>query len=858
MAMAPGTKLGPYEITAPLGAGGMGEVYRARDTRLDRDVAIKVSVERFTDRFAQEARSIAALNHTNTCHLYDVGPNYLVMELVEGETLQGPLTFEQALPVIHQLIDGIEAAHDRNIAHRDLKPANIKITPDGVVKILDFGLAKAAAPEPEGSPEVSPTQTIGTTKAGTILGTAAYMSPEQARGKTADKRSDIWSFGAVVYELLTGKKTFEGESVVETLGAVINKEPDFAAVPERARPLLEWCLEKDRKKRLQAIGDARRLVNQPAAAQPSATRSRPWIHWALAAAAIVALAAGWFAAGYFRKPPPRRVATFTIDAPDGTFFGENALSPDGRQIALVALTASSTQLLIRSLDNLSFRPIAGTEQMSTGSLVWSPDSRKLAFVQQGQIKILDVSSGAVRSISRAERPSLSDWGENGMILFSAGAVNEQEQVFQVPATGGPAKPLLPVDARRNEVAQGDAYFLPGGKQVIYYSAAQTEPGVYVASLSGAPRKFVTNSGVGAEQFFRDPDTGKSYLFFCEVECEVQQFDTGALRLIGDPYPVGQQNRVRYGSFSASGLTFVPRDQNRIKLAWYSREGKEMGVEAAPASLYSHELSPDNKQLGLEVTTEPRGFGDIWTQDLVRGSRQRLTSDPGWEYTQRFWPDGSRIAYMSSHDNPLRWNLVIKPTNGAGSEDLVLESPVMLFLDDISPDAAFLLYTRWVTPFSLWLLPMADRKPVLFHSSSGHSQQGRFSPDGHWIAYASTDSGAPEIQVLDFEAATAQHTKGELTVVSTGGGSFPRWSRDGKELFYIASDNSLMSVPVKTAGRFTAGKPEKLFRLPTLGYFYRIPYAVANDSRRFLVAAPERSEASNRLVVVTNWLETLTK
>jgi Tol biopolymer transport system component len=858
--------LGPYEILALIGVGGMGEVYRARDTRLDRDVAIKISAEKFTERFAREARSIASLNHTNACHLYDVSPDYLVMEYVEGHTLAGPL--DDALPIIRQLIDGIEAAHEKNIVHRDLKPANIKITPDGVVKVLDFGLAKACAPEPEGNPEASPTLTMQATVAGAILGTAGYMAPEQARGKTADKRADIWAFGVVVYELLTGKRPFQGETAIEILGAVINKEPDWSIVPQPAQRLLKWCLEKDRKQRLQDIGDARRLLDEPAEPPPAIGLGR-WVAWAAAAAVMLAASAGWFAANYLRKPQQRGVVTFTIDPPAEKYIGEASVSPDGRQVALLTGTGlADSQIQIRTLDNLSLRPLPGTEQTRLGSIVWSPDSRRLAFVQGNQIKSVDLLTGAVRTLSTAENISPSDWGENGMILVEAAASGGQKQVFQVPASGGPAKPAIPLDAGRKESSQTDPYFLPGGKQIIYSSKAQTESGLYVASvdkglgsaLAGSQRRFVPSSGSGEFQgLLRDPETGESYLVFCDVECAIQQFDTSALRLTGDPYPIPQASRVRGTSVAAAGLAFVPADPSRIRLAWYSRDGKELEVVSAPDSLYSHELSPDNKQLGLELLTPPRGRGDIWTQDLVRGSRQRITSDPGWEFTQRFWPDGSKIAYMWFRENPRRWNLATKPTNGAGKEDLVLESPEMIFLDDISPDGAFLLYYSYSSPHALWLLPLADRHAVLFHTSSGDSNFGRFSPDGRWIAYASTDSGASEIQVLDFDSTAAHHTKGELTVVSIGGGRYPRWSADGKELFYLTPDNTLMSVPVKTSGGFTAGKPAKLFRLPVRrGANYRNPYAVSADSRRFLVAVPEAGEAPNRLVVITNWMESLIK
>src|SRR5579863_9609933 len=372
MAYAVGDKLGPYEILALIGKGGMGEVYRAHDSRLNRDVAIKVSNAQFTERFTREARAIAALNHTNICHLYDVGPNYLVMEYVEGQDLHGPMDFDDTLPIIQQLIDGIEAAHEKGIVHRDLKPANIKITPEGVVKILDFGLAKAMEPPPseEGNPANSPTLTIGATQAGTILGTAAYMAPEQAKGKAADKRSDIWSFGVVLYEMLTGQRLFQGESAVEILGGVLNKEPDLSAAPQRVHKLLRWCLEKDRRQRLASISDARRLLNRDgdgadlsAATAPSHSQFG-WVAWGVAAVLLLAFA--MLGLVHFRETPPKQQSyRFQIAPPPNTRFTTFRLSPDGRYVAFIA-TGEQTRgagqggLWIRALDSLESRQVAGT------------------------------------------------------------------------------------------------------------------------------------------------------------------------------------------------------------------------------------------------------------------------------------------------------------------------------------------------------------------------------------------------------------------------------------------------------------------------------------------------------------------
>ena len=417
MPIAAGTMLGPYEILAPIGAGGMGEVYRARDTRLNREVAVKVSAQQFNERFAREARSIAALNHNNVCHLYDVGPNYLVMELVEGETLAGPMKLERALPVIRQLIDGIEAAHEKNIIHRDLKPANIKITAAGVVKILDFGLARTAdGARDEASPENSPTITIGSTQAGTILGTASYMSPEQAKGKTATRRSDIWSFGVVVYELLTGKRAFDGETVVETLGAVLNKDPDWTIVPPQAQRLLRRSMEREPSRRLGSIGDARWMLeeglNAPApqaAPPPSRFNNAGWIVGAVMTVALAALA---FV--HFREKPAADpgVARFTIAPPEGAVLTLNnpnspqvAVSPDGREIAFIANERTAPgSLWVRPLNSLTAQRLDRTEGAELP--FWSPDSQFIAFFQDGKLKRIPVSGG---SPSRCRFLRLKRW-----------------------------------------------------------------------------------------------------------------------------------------------------------------------------------------------------------------------------------------------------------------------------------------------------------------------------------------------------------------------------------------------------------------------------------------------------------------
>jgi len=453
MSLAAGTTLGPYEILAPIGAGGMGEVYRARDTRLNRDVAIKVSQERFSDRFEREARAVAALNHPNICHLYDVGPNYLVMELIEGQSPKGPLPLEKALEYARQIADALEAAHEKGIVHRDLKPANIKITPEDKVKVLDFGLAKTIQSDGQSySSEDSPTFTINLTQAGVILGTAAYMSPEQARGKTVDKRADIWSFGVVLHELLTGHRPFQGEDLSETLASVMKDQPDLGAVPAKVRRLLESCLEKDPKKRLRDIGDAWRLLEDPAPASPKPPRK--WM-WAAALLALIASAVAIF--DLTRPSPPAEPYRLSINPPPGLKFefaanqGGSAISPDGRKLAFVA----GDELWIRPLDSDTAAKVPGTQ--AAYYPFWSPDQRSIAFFVHAKLMRTDLPSGPVTELAQLETSGrCGSWNAEGAILLAETLL----PIFRVPSTGGKPVALTKLDESRGETATISRAFFP--------------------------------------------------------------------------------------------------------------------------------------------------------------------------------------------------------------------------------------------------------------------------------------------------------------------------------------------------------------------------------------------------------------
>lgn len=506
MTISAGMRLGPYEIIAPIGKGGMGEVYRALDPRLGREVAIKVSAEQFSERFEREARAIAALNHPNICQLYDVGPNYLVMEYVEGAEPRGPMPVEEALRIAKQIADALEAAHEKGIVHRDLKPANIKVKQDGTVKVLDFGLAKVATPSGAATdPSNSPTLTIAATEAGMILGSAGYMSPEQARGKEVDKRADIWAFGVVLYQMLTGERLFEGDTVSDTLAAVLRKEPDFERVPVKVRRLVTRCLEKDPKKRLRDIGDAWQLLEEPSARMEAPRRSK--LPWAIAAVLLIAL--GGLSFVHFREMPPAPMAMrLPIALPGFRSFYSLALSPDGGTLAFNALPAVGLgQIYLRSLDSSDIRPLSGTVGARTP--FWSSDGRSLGFFLGGKLKIVSASGGPAQTLCDSGLGSGGTWNRDGVILFANAVSN---QIVRVSAAGSTCIPLLkPTNNARYSAPE----FLPDGDHFLYVSdggGEESQAGVYLGSLENPEgRRILADQ---SSVLYAPPQSPIKSLIFC--------------------------------------------------------------------------------------------------------------------------------------------------------------------------------------------------------------------------------------------------------------------------------------------------------------------------------------------------------
>ena len=820
MSLEAGTKLGPYEILTAIGKGGMGEVYRAQDTRLHRDVAVKVSNAEFSERFTREARSIAALNHPNVCHLYDVGPNYLVLEYVEGETLKGPLSFEDALPILRQLIDGIEAAHEKNIIHRDLKPANIKITPEGVVKILDFGLAKAAEPETaSGDPENSPTLTMGSTQAGAILGTAAYMPPEQAKGKKADRRSDIWSFGVVVYELLTGKRPFGGETVVEILGAVLNKEPDLSKAPPQAERLLRWCLEKDRKDRLGSISDARILLEggfAPARdASPSVSGRARRLAWPAAAALLlIAAAAGWGMWWSATRPVERSPMRLSVDlGPEAVRSPaiSAVISPDGTRIAYSGrLSQGLMQLFTRRLDQAVATRIAGSESTYLFPF-FSPDGEWIGFFNDIDAKKVSTQGGAPITIGRMPDGAYgASWGDDGNII-----IGTVRGLMRMPAAGGAAQPL-----KKDVAVQILPQVLPGARAVLFNSSAASNSNfenldINVVDLQSGETKTLIRGGYWPRYLATSAAAGH-LVYMSQGTLFGVAFDPRNLEIRGSPVPllddIAASADVNDGggqfAFSDTGtfLYLSGRVGNApFPVQWLDAAGKPTPLLPQPGSYGTPRLSPDGKKLAY--TAAGAKGNDVWVYELDRDTPTQLTfTAPGGQ--ELAWAaDSKHLVYG---DGSAMWWI---RADGSGQPVQLVEkmaNPRPGSFAPLSANEARLAFAPSTGLPDIWTLPIdlsdperpkpGKAEPFLMEPQVVEVDPV-FSPDGKFLAYASNESGAEEVFVRPFPG------PGGKWKISTAGGKFPAFSRGSHELFFLGGDDRIMVVSYSTTGdSFTAGRP----------------------------------------------------
>jgi Tol biopolymer transport system component len=851
LALKPGGTLGNFQIIASIGRGGMGQVWKARDLRLGRNVAIKTSDKRFSYRFEREARSIAALNHPNICTLHDVGPNYLVMELVEGPTLaeriaQGPIPLEEALGLAGQIADALEVAHEKGIVHRDLKPGNIKITCDGSVKILDFGLAKSEVQQ-----AVTPDSPTLLSSAGMILGTASYMSPEQARGQPVDKRTDIWAFGVVLYELLTGEKLFEAETVSDTIAAVLTKQTDLTKVPKRVRHLLDRCLAKDPKRRLRDIAEWSELLDSEQALLPAAAPKTPWIVAGIFAG-MFGLALASLALLYFReKPAQMPVTRLALEPPENASFSPYlgvsvvpAVSPDRQRIAFAAHTRDGrTQLWVRSLDSVSAQPLAGIDAASLP--FWSPDSKSIGFFSKGKLNRIDANGGPVLALADAGNPRGASWSSQGLIVFAPAITGV---LRKVSAAGGAVSDAGKLSS--GEPSQRWPWFLPDGKHFLF-----------AAGLSGVSRKAIRlgllDSTESTKLLEADSDAiySAGYLLFLRGDTLMAQpFDPRNLRLSGEALPVVEhvQNgqNTSFGAFSASanGLLAYAGGSAEFELGWFDRKGNRIGSLGEAAQFNRLNFSPDRNSLAVSITTGSNT--DIWLYDVASGLRTRFTFDPANETDAVWSPDGRTIAFSSSRKGHL--DLYRKSANGSGAEEPLYIDNLEKYPQGISPDGKFLLYYTIgdaKTGNDLWILPgplgpPGTAKSYSFLQSQSNELNGEFSPDGHWVAYTSDETGRFEVYVMPFPG------PGGKRQISTEGGQTPRWRRDGKELFYIALDQKLMAAEITTKdGEIQHGEVRPLFGPLPVGNGYQ--YDVSADGQRILAITP-RQNVSEPLTIVQNW------
>ena len=858
--MSPQESIAHYRITSKLGEGGMGEVWRATDTKLNREVAIKVlpaalaNNAHYMARFEREAQVLAALNHPNIATVYGIEQGALVMELVEGANLHGPLPLDEAISIARQIATGLEAAHEKGIIHRDLKPANIKITPAGVVKILDFGLAKSVVESSAaaGNLTISPTMSLEMTRAGVILGTAAYMSPEQARGKAVDKRTDIWSFGVVLYEIVTGKRLFEGEDLGEILASVVKERLDLTGVSPKIRRLLERCLEKDPQKRLRDIGDMEFLLAETPAPITATAPLRSWLRWIAATAILAAGIAGlaFFAAPHFREKPPAMVK-FVIPPPENGRLDESrppAVSPDGRRIAFLANVDGKRMVWVRDLDSLDAHMLPGTQ--NTGSLIWSPDSTQLAFVSGTKLMKIAVTGGPVTTlVNGSVANNLGAWGPNGVILFA-----KDRLLARVSAAGGTPSPVTELDTSRREAAHGAPEFLPDGHHFLYVARSPdlVEYTMMVGDLQSKDEKPVLQAA-DSHAVYVEP----GYLLFVrEHALLAQPFDAAKLQTTGDAMPVVEQvdtaGPTRYFHASRNGtLAYASGGAGTgSQITWYDRSGKAVGTVGKPVENETPRLSPNGKMVASGRTDQQTRRHDIWLTDLVRGSEQRLTFAGNNRYP--VWsPDGLRVAY-SQHD---KQKVAVRSADGTGQEE-ILESAFRLPMD-WTRDGRYLVSTTSSdnpkTGNDLWALPLAEGKPagnpVPLRETEFNESHGRVSPDGHWLAYQSNETKRNEVYVVGFPSLNGHWQ------VSVDGGRCPVWSRDGRELYFVSTNNKMMAAEIKPGPQFEASVPKPLFDV-RLGNGVA-SYDVSADGR-FLIATPVEQSASVPMTVVLNWQAALKK
>ena len=907
MPLSSGTKLGPYEIQSALGAGGMGEVYRARDTRLDRTVAIKIlsahlsANSELAARFEREARSISSLNHPHICHLYDIGTQdgtaYLVMEYLEGETLadrlrKGPLPLKQALDFAIQITDALAFAHRAGILHRDLKPGNVMLTPSGA-KLLDFGLAKSSAPlAGSGAAAISsmtpstPTMTIAElttpakalTEKGTVVGTFQYMAPEILHGAEADARSDIFSLGCVFYEMFTGRRAFEGKSQLSVMTSILEKDPDpVSQITPTSPPALDHtvktCLEKNPDDRFQTVHDVKLQLqwiatggSQSQAALPASPRSSSRLPWLLTAAALLVAAASLVYPRLTSRPAP--VIRSSILPPAGTNFvtmvpssGPAVISPDGSRLTFTARDDKGRILLyLRSLTSPSPQALPGTDEATYP--FWSADGRDIGFFSQGKVKRVNASGGPVQTLCDAPNGRGGAWNKDGVILFTP---NATAPLSRVPASGGTPELATKLNLSRAENSHRWPRFLPDNRHFLFWgrSALGSEQALMAGTLGSLEVKVILK-GVTTAIY-----SSGYVLFLREQTLLAQSFDPKTLELSGEATPIAEHIAVNGATgapdFSAADNgTLVYQNGDAAgtwDLLWYTRDGKPAGTVAQQERYYYPNLSPDDTRVAVSLFNGTQGIADIWVLDLQRGAKSRLTFGPGTQLSALFSRDGRTVFYSSNVKGAS--HIYSRPADGSGSEQTILEDPDASTVPySFSPDGHYLVYTsrQLADPKSnidLWVLPMSSDgkpsgKPFPVVQTPFDDLNPEVSPVGKFMAYQNVESGRNEIYLTSFPNGGARWQ------VSTGGGVDARWRGDGKEIFFLDPSDNLMAVDVDTtSGTPRLGVPHSLFQV--LGVQRQVgTYVVTKDAKKFLVNSGSTTQGNDPLTLVTNWTADLKK
>ena len=896
MALSQGTRLGRYEIRSQLGAGGMGEVYRARDTQLGRDVAVKVLPATYSvdkdrlHRFEQEACAASALNHPNILIVHDIGAHdgspYVVSELLEGETLRKriggtPLAHRRVVDYALQIAHGLAAAHEKGIVHRDLKPDNVFITNDGRVKILDFGLAKLTQGDGNQQQTEIPTRRVDTDP-GVVMGTLGYISPEQLKGQAVDQRSDIFSFGAILYEMLSGRRAFHGESAAETMSAILKEDPpELSDTNKTVSPALErlvnHCLEKNPEARFHSARDLAFALEALSGAAPSSTqtitalsalpvsssviRHLPWIIVGMLAFGLV-ITSALLIFSSIQTPSRPNVIRASIDQPESAKFlprSQFAVSPDGSRLVFVARPAGGRQLLwVRPFGTLTAQPLPGTDDATFP--FWSPDSRFIGFFSQSKLKKIEASGGPPQTLCEAPNGRGGSWNRNGVIVF---APDNYRPLYSVSATGGTPVAVTKLDDSKLQATHRWPWFLPDGRHFLYRSGATSSTtqkennGIYLGSLDSAEQRLILRVDTM-------PAYASGYLLFVrETTLMAQSFDPKTFQLAGEAVPIVQRVQVDFVlsravfSVSENGI-LVSQSGGTVladrQLLWYERDGKQPASLGAPALYAQIDISPNEERLATGIFDVQAGSPDIWIYEMSRDVPLRFTFDLDFDASPIWSPDGSYVVWRSNRKG--RYDLYQKVSTGAGNDEILLESEENKDATSWSSDGRFIAYTNTTvkgnTQNDIWILPMsADRKPFPFMQTTANEITAQFSPDGRWVAYVSDESGTNQVYIAPFPAAAGKWQ------ISRNGGTEPRWRGDGKEIFFLSPENKLIVVAVNAIGsNLQVANAETLFEVNPAnppGYHYD----VTKNGKRFLVDTIKEG-SSAPLALVVNWPAELKK